>query len=120
MLSDSATPAFAVNARLPWGSGCVEVPAHRVRAMLVENCPWVDRVASALAHLLSVFAQNKLKAEAVAVCRLVVEERPCREQAVKPAARLVDGFRDVVGGVIRALFLLVFKGSMPLGSMSAA
>ncbi len=99
--------------------GAVEVPAQRVGALDVEHRPGVDDVALGLRHLLALLVDDV--AEHVEVLERggggeevrqrprrspaglvagVGEQRGERVQAVEPAARLVDGLADVVGGEV--------------------
>ena len=83
----------------PWRTGGEHIPPHSVCALLIQNRPRIDGVAAAFAHLLSIGCHDELKAEAVFIGRLVVKERACRQKAIEPAARLIDGFGDKISGI---------------------
>ena len=75
------------------------IPPHSVCALLIQNRPRIDGVAATFAHLLSIGCHDELKAEAIFVGRLVVKERACRQKAIEPAARLIDGFGDEISRI---------------------
>ena len=83
----------------PRRTGGEHIPPHSVCALLIQNGPRIDGVAAAFAHLLSIGCHDELKAEAVFVGRLVVKERACRQKAIEPAARLIDGFGDKISRI---------------------
>ena len=63
-----------------------------------EDVPGVDDVAAALRHLLALGVEDQAEADAVLEARLVEEQGRLGEQGVEPAAGLVLGLADVVGG----------------------
>ena len=75
-----------------------EVPAERVRAVAVDHVPRHDDVAERLRHLLALGVGDVAEAEDGPVRALVEQQRGDRDQAVEPAAGLVDRLADVVGG----------------------
>ena len=84
------------------GRGGEEVPAQSVRAVLVHHGPGVDDIALRLGHLLALAVQDEAEDEAALVGGLARDEGGEGEQAVEPAARLVDRLGDVVGREERA------------------
>ena len=96
------------------------IPPHRVRALFVQNRPRIYGVTAALAHLLPIGCHDKFMAEAVFVGRLVVKERACRQKAVKPAARLIDGFGDKIRRIRLCQHLLILEWVVPLCRVRAA
>ena len=89
-------------ARVAGGGGGEEVPAQGVRAVLVHHSPGVDDVALRLGHLLALAVENEAEDEAALVGGFAGDEGGEGEQTVEPAARLIDGLRDVVRGEERA------------------
>ena len=66
-------------------------PAERVRALVVEDVVGLHDVALALAHLLALAVEDVPQAEHALVGAAALDERGDGEQAVEPAAGLVDG-----------------------------
>ncbi len=91
-----------------------EVPAERVRAVAVDDVPRHDDVAERLRHLLALGVGDVAEAEDGLERALVVEQRGDRDQAVEPAAGLVDRLTDVVGRVLLLEFLLILERRVPL------
>ena len=74
-----------------------------------EHLPGVDDVAAALRHLLALGVEDQAEADAVAEAGLVEEQGRLGEQRVEPAAGLVLGLADVVGGEALLEQLLVLE-----------
>ena len=74
------------------------VPAEGVGTVGVDHLPGVDDVAFRLRHLLALGVEDQAEADAVAEARLVEEQGRLGELRVEPAAGLVLGLADVVGG----------------------
>ena len=89
----------SVTTRLPprrIGDGHQE-PAHRVRAVAVEDLAHVGVVAQRLRHLVAVGAEHDAVADAVLERRLVEDAGGQDVQRVEPAAGLADVLDDEVG-----------------------
>ena len=96
------------------GAGHQE-PAHRVRAVPVQDLVDVRVVAQGLRHLLPVRAQHDAVADDVAE-RGPVEQRGRQDvQRVEPAAGLADVLHDEVAGVVGLEPLPVLHGVVHLG-----
>jgi hypothetical protein len=91
-----------------------EVPAERVRAVAVDDVPRRDDVAERLGHLLALGVGDVAEAQHGLVGRPVVQQRRDRDQAVEPAARLVDRLADVLRRVLRLELVLVLERRVPL------
>ena len=102
-------------AREPGRADREQVPAQRVGALLVEHAPGVDHVAQPLGHLAAVAVQDVAQAEHVLVAGVAGEQRADGQQAVEPAAGLVDGLADEIGREALLERLLVLEGVVPLG-----
>ena len=98
----------------------IEVPAHGVRALLIQHIPRVHHVALVLAHLLAVLILHVAQHQAVFKRRAVEDQRADGQQRVEPAARLVDGFGDEIRREVFLEDFLVFKGIVPLGERHGA
>ena len=92
-----------------------QVPAQGVGADVVEDVVGVDDVADRLRHLLAVLVHDVGEADAVAVRDAVRHERRDGVQRVEPAAGLVDGLADVVGGEAALEQLPVLERVVELG-----
>ena len=92
----------------------VEVPAHGVRALLVQHVPGRDDVAQVLAHLDAVLVLHKAQHHAVLKRVAVKEQGGDGQQRVEPAAGLVHGLGDELGRKVLLEDLLVLKGVVPL------
>ncbi len=77
-------------------------------------------VALALAHLLAVGVEDVAEADDALEGAASLDQRRHGEQAVEPAARLVDGLADVVGGEALAEELLVLERVVPLAERHGA
>ena len=97
-----------------------EVPAERVGAVAVDHVPRHDDVAERLRHLLALGVGDVAEAEDGLERALVVEQRRDRDQAVEPAAGLVDRLADVVGRVLLVELGLVLERRVPLGERHRA
>ena len=133
---------FAVADRGPGRLVGEEVPTQRIRAVAVEDLRRLAVVPLALGHLAAVLAQHQAQDDAVlervrigmrhsrcGACgslllprsRLVPEQhRADRQQAVEPAAGLIQGFADEVGGELVLEPLAVGVGIAPLGERHRA
>ena len=99
----------------PGSAGRVEIPADRVRALLIQHRPRIDHVAQMLGHLAALRVLHVTHHDAVFKGRAVEQQGGNGFQRVEPAPGLVDGFGNEVGR--EALFedILVFEGIVPLG-----
>ena len=95
-------------------------PAEGVGALVVEDVVGLHDVALALAHLLAVGVEDVAEADDALEGAAALDERGDGEQAVEPAARLVDGLADVVGGEALAEELLVLERVVPLAERHGA
>ena len=91
-----------------------QIPAQGVRADVVEDVVGVDDVALRLRHLPAVLVHDVGEADAVAVRHAVRHQRGDRVQGVEPAAGLVDGLADVVGGKAALEEVPVLEGVVEL------
>ncbi len=91
-----------------------EIPAQRIGADGVEHVVGIDDVAERLRHLLAVFVDDEVQADAVPVGHAVRNERRDRVQRIEPAARLVDRLADEIGREMLLEHVLVFERVMPL------
>ena len=82
----------------PGSGGGVEIPAHRVRALLVQHVPGIDHVADVLAHLPALGVLHVPQHDAVFKGRPVEQQGGDGHQGVEPASGLVDGLGNEVGG----------------------
>ena len=98
----------------PGGGGGVEIPPDGVRTLLGQYVRGGDHVAYVLGHLLAVLIADEPQHYAVLEGGLVKQAGRDGVQGVEPAARLIDGLADVIGGIALFEFFLVFKGIMPL------
>ena len=97
------------------GSG-KEIPAQGVGAVGVQHGSRLHHIAHVLAHLLTASVQNQPQADDIAVGGLFLEQGSQGVEAVEPAAGLVDGLADVIGGKAAiGVNGLVVKGIVPLG-----
>ena len=99
----------------PGGAGGIEVPAHGIGALLVKDRPGIDHVAQMLGHLSAVLVLHMPQNQAAFIGRALKHRRTDRQQAVEPAAGLVDGLADELRREGGLELFLVFKGIMPLG-----
>ncbi len=120
---------FAVANGGPGGLVGEKIPAEGVGPIAVENLVRLAIIPLALRHLATIFAQHQSQHDAIAIgMRKLVEggrvvtrfgvvkqQRADRQQAVEPAAGLVDGFADKIGGKLLFKFLLALPGVPPLG-----
>mmetsp|Transcript_22495 Transcript_22495/g.73070 ORF Transcript_22495/g.73070 Transcript_22495/m.73070 type:complete len:643 (+) Transcript_22495:1232-3160(+) len=85
-----------------------EVEAQRIRAVLLHHLVRVGVIFQALAHLFAVSCEDEAVAHEVLERRAVEERRGEHHQRVEPSTRLVEPFRDKVGGkvVLEELFVL--------------
>ncbi len=99
----------------PGGPGREHQPAHRVRAVPVEQLERVQHVTDVLAHLAAVGVEQQAQAQHGLVGGAVEHQRPHGHQRVEPATGLVDGLADVLRRVLALeLFAVAVRGS-PLG-----
>src|ERR1700674_4895406 len=84
----------------------VEVPAHGIRAEVVEQEVRVQHIAARLRRLLALRVDHEAQADHVAVGVLLEEQRRDRQQGVEPASRLVHRLGDEVSG--KGLLELLF------------
>ena len=109
------------SAGIAGGRGDVAVPAQRVGAALVEHRPGVDDVALGLGHLLAGLVQDVAERDHVAEGDRLgdglgsVEHGGLGVERVEPAAGLVDGLADEVGGEALVEAVLVLERVVPLG-----
>ena len=99
----------------PGSAGGVEVPAHGVRALIIQHVPGIHHVAQVLAHLAAVGVLHVAQHQAVLEGALAKQLGGDGQQGIEPAAGLVDGFADEVGGETLLELFFVLKGIMPLG-----
>ena len=92
-----------------------EIPAQRIGADRVEHVVGVEDITERLGHLLAIGVDDVAQADHVPVGNTVGDERRDGMQRVEPAARLVDGLADVVGGEVRLELVGVLERVMPLG-----
>ncbi len=92
----------------------IEIPPHRVRALLVKNAPRIDDISFMLAHFLSVLILHMPKHDAVFKGRFIKNQRTDGKQRIEPSARLVHSLADKVRRKMAFKFFLMFKGIMPL------
>ena len=104
----------------PGGGRGIEIPSHRVRALLVQNAPRVDDVALMLAHLDPVLVVDVTQDHAVLEGRPVEKQGGDGEQGVKPTARLIHRLADEVGGELALEELLILERIMELRERHAA
>ena len=98
----------------------VEIPADGVGAVFFEHIHRCDGVALGLGHFLPVLIENQTEDDDVFKGGLIEKQGGNGEQGVKPAAGLVDGFADEVGGEVGFESFAVFKGVVPLGEGHSA
>ena len=91
-----------------------QVPAHRIRAISVEDLGDVRIVAERLRHLLAVAAEHDAVTDHVAKGGSVEQRGRQHMQHVEPAARLPDVLDDEVRRVVLLENLRVFKGVVNL------
>ncbi|MNW49069.1 hypothetical protein D3C74_264720 [compost metagenome] len=108
--NDSFGEPFAVPRRTVGQEG----PTEGVRAELFDDFPRIDNVTFGFGHLLPVFVQHVTGGDDRFVRRFTGEQRGHGQQAVKPAARLVDPFADHVRRELIAECLLVLERIMML------
>ena len=99
----------------PGSAGRVEIPADRVRALLVQHRPRIHHIAQMLGHLAALRILHVTHHDTVFKGRAVKQQGGDGLQRVEPATGLVDGLGNEVGR--EALFedILVFEGIVPLG-----
>ncbi len=105
---------------VPGGSGRIEAPAEGVGAVFIEHQERVDDVSLALAHFYAVFILDQTKDHDVFISGSFVKEGRCDEEAVEPAARLIDRFAYEIAGEVLVELILVFKWIVPLGRVHRA
>ncbi len=93
----------------------IEIPAHGVRALLVQHTPGVHHVAQVLGHLVAVLVLHMAQHQAVLKGTLVKQQGADRQQRIEPSPGLIHGFRNKVSREALFKLLYVFKGIMPLG-----
>ena len=91
-----------------------QVPAQGVGPLLVEQRPGIDHVAHVFGHLAAFAVQDVAQAKYVAVAGVPGQQSAYGQQAVEPAAGLVDGLADKVRRRALLVDLLVLKGIVPL------
>ena len=101
-------------ARVPGARGREQVPAQGVGALAVEHVVGLHHVAAALAHLLAVGVEDVAQAEHRLVGAAALDQGGHRQQAVEPAAGLVDRLGDEVGREPLAERLVVLERIVPL------
>ncbi len=99
---------FAESGGNPRKTACVEIPAHGVGALFIQNAPRIDYVALVLTHFYSVRIVYVSQYDTRFEGRAVKQNGRNHEQRVEPAARLIDCFGDEIGGegFFKYLFIL--------------
>ena len=101
--------------REPGGGVGVEIPADGVGAVGLQRLKRIDGVALGFGHFLPVFVLHMAEDDDIFKRRLVEQQRRNGQQRVEPAAGLIHGLGDEVGGELLFKQLLVFKGIVVLG-----
>ena len=99
----------------PRGGAGVEVPADGVCAVSGQCLKGVNSVALGLGHLLAVFVLHMAQHDDVLKGSLVEDQSGDSQQGVEPAAGLVNGFGDEVGGELLLEQVFILKGIVMLG-----
>ena len=103
-------------ALVSWRAGGIEIPAHGVSAVSIDDFPWVNHVALVLGHLLPFPIQDQPQADYVLVTQVVKNQRTDRQQRVEPTTGLVYSFANEISWELLFKLLQVFKWIMPLGN----
>ena len=100
--------------RQPGGGGDIEIPAHGVGALDIQDLGRRDDIAKMLAHLFAFAVVDMSQHDAVAERSAVEDGRGDRQQGVEPSAGLIHRLADEIRGVTAFELFLVLKGVMPL------
>ena len=76
----------------------IHVPTHSVCAVLVNNFYGIDNVSNGLAHFLSLRIKDMTQTNHVLIRCLFPEKNRDGQQGIKPPARLIDRFGNIVRG----------------------
>ncbi len=99
----------------PGRPGREHQPAHRVRAVPVEQLERVQHITDVLAHLAALGVEEQAQAQHGLIGGAVEHQRPDGHQRVEPAAGLVDGLADVLRRVLALELFAVAVWRAPLG-----
>ena len=86
------------------------IETNSIGAKFVDQFVGIGIIAQPLGHLVAVFGKNDAIDDDVFKCRLIEKSDGENVQGIKPAARLIEPFRDKIGR--KAFFgqFFVFKG----------
>ncbi|MNI67780.1 hypothetical protein D3C73_1234310 [compost metagenome] len=93
---------------VPWRAVGQDRPAERVGTVFVHDFPRVDDIAFGFGHLLAVLIEDVAVGDNRFVRRFALEQCRYGQQAVEPAAGLVDPFADHISRILvfKDLFIL--------------
>jgi hypothetical protein len=79
-----------------------------------QHVPGRNDVALALRHLLPVAVEDQAEAQNILERHFVEQQCADGVKRIEPAARLVNGFADVISGELRLEFIFVLERIVPL------
>ena len=94
--------------------GGVEIPAESVCAVIVENVPGINDIAKRFRHFLALAIENMAQRKDIFEADLIVEQGADGMERIEPATGLIDGFTNIVSGILIFEFFFILKGVMPL------